>query len=334
MHKKDPKSKKYHYRPISVLPNISKLYERFLFKQISECFEQFLSKYQYGFRKGFSAQHSLLSMLEKWKSAADNKKVFDALLTDLSKAFDYLSHDLLIAKLNAYGFRMAALRLIQNYLSNRKQTTKINTEYSSWEKILFGVPQGSILVSLLFNIFLCDPFLIMNNFDIASYADDNTPYAVGNNIQELIVKLQNASKTLFQWFSDDQMKSNPGKCNFICSTSKKVSLIVENKEINNSTHEILLEVTLDSKLSFNTHIDHICKKASLKLNALSRITTHLDFKKKKLLINSFFMPQFNYCQLIWMCHNCTKNDKINRLHERCLRLLYNDKKSSFHDLLE
>ena len=323
MHKKDSKSKKDHYRPISVSPNISKIYERFFFKQISEYFEQFLSKYQCGFRKGFSAQHSLLSMLEKWKSAVDNKKVFGALLTDLSKAFDCLSHDLLIAKLNAYGFSVAALRLVQNYLSNRKKRTKINTEYNSWEETLFGVPQGSIL----FNIFLCDRFLIMNNTELASYADDNTPYAVGNNIEELIVKLQNASKTLFQWFSDNQMKSNPDKCNFICSTSKKVSLIVENKEINNSTHERLLGVKIDPKPPFNTHKDDICKKASLKLNALSRITLHLDFKKKIFLINSFFMSQFNYCQLIWMCHNRTKNNKINRLHERCLRLLYNDIKT-------
>ena len=77
---------------------------------------------------------------------------------------------------------------------------------------------------------------------------NNTPYAVGNNIEELIVKLQNASKTLFQWFSDNQMKSNPGKCNFIFSTSKKVSLFVGNKEINNSTHEKLLGVKIGSKL--------------------------------------------------------------------------------------
>ena len=87
----------------------------------------FLPSFLCGFRKGFSAQHSLLSIPEKWKSAVDNKKAFGALLMDLSKAFDCLSHDLLIAKLSAYGFNMAALRLIQNYLSNRNQTTKINT---------------------------------------------------------------------------------------------------------------------------------------------------------------------------------------------------------------
>ena len=130
------------------------------------------------------------------------------------------------------------------------------------------------------------------------------------------------------------MKSNQNKCNFFCSTSKKVILIVENKETNNSTHERLLAVKIDSKLSFNNHIDEIYKKASLKLNTLSRITPHLGFKKKKLLINSFFISQFNYCQLIWICHNRTKNNKINRLHERCLCLLYSDKKSSFHNLLE
>ena len=87
------------------------------------------------------AQHCLLSMLEKWKFAIDNGKMFGVLLTDLSKAFDCLSHDLLIAKLNAYGFSIAALRLVQNYLSNRKQRTKINSGFTSWEEVLFGAPR-------------------------------------------------------------------------------------------------------------------------------------------------------------------------------------------------
>ena len=146
-------------------------------------------------------------MLEKWKLVVGNKNVFVAVLTDLSKAFDRLSHILLIAKLNEYGFSLTALRQVQNYLSNWKQRTKISTEYSLWEDILLVVQQDSILGLLLFNVFLCDLFLIMNNTESASYANDNMLYAIWNNIEELIVKLQNASKTLFQWFSNNQMKS-------------------------------------------------------------------------------------------------------------------------------
>ena len=136
--------------------------------------------------KVFIAQQCLLSMLEKWKSAVDSQKRFGALLTDFSKAFDCLSHDLLNEKLNAYGFSIDSLRLVQDYLTNRKQRTRINLAYSSWEEILFGVPQGSILGPLLFNIFLCDLFFIMGDIDFAGYADDNTPYTIGNDIEDVI----------------------------------------------------------------------------------------------------------------------------------------------------
>ena len=174
----------------------------------------------------------------------------------------------------------------------------------------------------------------MNETDFASYADDSTPYVVGNNIEDVIIKLQNVSLTLFQWFYDNQMKANPDKCHFICSTDDKVNITVENQKMCNSPCEKLLGVRFDSKLTFDAHINDICKKAGLKLNALARITPYMDLNKKRLLLNAFFMSQFNYCQLVWMCHNRTKNNKINRLHERCLRLIYNDKKSSFEELLE
>ena len=224
LHKKDSKNEKNNHRPVSILSNISKVYERIMFKQMSEFFESsFFSKYQCRFRKGFGAQHCLVSMLEKWKSATDNKKLFGALLTDFSKAFYCLSHELLIAKLNAYGFNMSALRFVHSYLKNCMQKAKINSEYSSWEEIMFGVPQGSILGPLLFNIFLCDLFLVMENIDISSYVDDNTPYTTGNSIEEVIQKLENAAKTLFQWFSDNQMEANPDKCHFLSNSNSEVT---------------------------------------------------------------------------------------------------------------
>ena len=176
VHKKGAKTSKDNYRPVIILSNISKIYERL------EYFEPISSRFQCGFRKGFSAQQCLLAMLEKWKSVVDNKRNFGALLTDLPKAFDCLPHDLLLAMLNAYGFSLPALRLVQSYLSNRKQRTKINSEFSSWEEILFGLPKGTILGTLLYNIFLCDLFFTMNDVEFASYADDNTPFFVGDDL--------------------------------------------------------------------------------------------------------------------------------------------------------
>ena len=137
---------------------------------------EFLSKYQCGFRNGYCMQYCLLVKLEKWKSAIDKKKSIGALFTDPSKAFDCISYEPLLAKLHVYGFSIVTLRLTHSYLTNRKQRAKLKLSHSTWEEILFGVQQGSILRRLLFNIFLCDLFFIMSGTDFASYADDNMPY--------------------------------------------------------------------------------------------------------------------------------------------------------------
>ena len=172
----------------------------------------------------------------------------------------------------------------------------------------------------------------MENIDIASYADDNTPYTTGNSIEEVIQKLENAAKALFHWFSDNQMKAYPDKCHFLCNSNSQVSMTIERQIIKKSKFEKLIGIKLDSKFNFNSHLHDICQKAGQKLNAIFRITPNMDFAKRRLLVNAFFYSQFNYCQLVWMCHNRTSNSKINRLHERCLCLIYNDKKSSFKAL--
>ena len=120
VHKKDSKNIESNYRPVSILSNISKIYERCLYSQISKFFEEKLSDYQYGFRKGFNTQHCVIVMIEKWRKSLDKRESFGALLTDLSKAFDCLPHDLLVAKLHAYGFDIQSVRLIHSYLTGRK----------------------------------------------------------------------------------------------------------------------------------------------------------------------------------------------------------------------
>ena len=127
----------------------------------------------------------------------------------------------------------------------------------------------------------------MNDVDFAIYTDDNTPFFVGNDLDEVIFKLQSASKTLSQWFADNQMKANPDKYHFICSSNLKTNIMIENWQIHSSTCEKLLGVFSDGKFTFQSQIDNICKKAAHELNAISRITPYMDFDKRKLVVKAF-----------------------------------------------
>ena len=148
----------------------------------------------------------------------DKGEHFCELLTDLSKEFDCLPHDLLVAKLDAYGFKNDALYLIFNYLNNRKQRVKINSSFSSFQNIISGVPQGSLLGPLLFNIFLTDIFLFCPT-EIASYADDNTPYT-RVCLEKTLQKVEKTSNTLFKWFSNNYIVPNADKCHLLTTTSE------------------------------------------------------------------------------------------------------------------
>ena len=238
MFKKHDRSQKSNYRPISILPTLSKIYEKLFFTQIYRFFNGIFSKYLCGFRKGHSTQHCLLYMLENLRKSLDKGLKTGVLLTDLSKAFDSISHDLLIAKLNAYGFCKNALNLVNDYLTDRKQRTKIDDAFSPWRDILYGVPQGSILGPLLFNIYINDLFLFSKEFKIANYADDCSPFEFSGSINELIHKLEVDSLKLVQWFKINYMKPNPDKWHLLLSDQDTdINITVDNQTIFNSSCE-------------------------------------------------------------------------------------------------
>ena len=159
-------------------------------------------------------------MIEKWKKSLDNNGAAGVLLTDRSKAFDCLNHGLLIAKLDAYGLDYPSLNLINSYLTNRSQRVKVNSKYSSsWESV-YGVPKGSILGPLLFNVYLCDLFFFLNNSTVINYADDNTPSATAHDNESVTKLIEYESALLFQWLANNVVKANPVKSHLLLSSKK------------------------------------------------------------------------------------------------------------------
>ena len=155
-----------------------------------------------------------------------------------------------------------SLKLLHTYLTNRTQRVKLNGTYSSWSEIIFGVPQGSILGPLLFNIFLCDLLQFFPDLDITNYADDNTPHSTNINLNKVLHDLEKMSDTLFKWFTDNLLKANPEKSHLLTNSAQEIQMNIGGMGVSNSKCEKLLGIHIDNKLTFEPHVRSLCKKAS------------------------------------------------------------------------
>ena len=222
----------------------------------------------------------------------------------------------MIAKLHAYGFSCEALTLINNYLTNRQQRVKVNGSFSSWKSVARGVPQGSVLGPLLFNIYINDLLLFIQDSDICNYADDTTIYTCNKNLDNIVHRLENDSTIALKWFADNFLKLNADKCHLLVLGQRcddPVTVRIGSANFVNSYEEKLLGAQIDGKLSFDNHVSKLCQKASNdKLYALARISPYMDQRKLRTLMRAFITSQFQYGPLIWMFHGRQLNKKLTK----------------------
>ena len=162
---------------------------------------------------------------------------------------------------------------MSSYLTEGKQRFEMNSQFSSWLDIVAGVPHGSILGPLLFNLFLCDMFLFCNDID---FADGNTPYCIGKTPEEVISEIEKSSISMFEWFRNNGLKGHLDKCHLPLSKNDNFEANINENRDYNTRFEKNLGVTFDNQLNFNDHISKICKTASHKLHALARLSHYMD----------------------------------------------------------
>ena len=278
--KKDDRSDKKNYRPISVLSSLSKVFEIVLKTQIVTYSDKILSPNVSAYRKGYNTQHVLIRLLENCRMELDNDKMVGGILMDLSKAFDSIPHDLMIAKLHSYGFQRNALKMIYSYLKGRRHCVRVNGISSKFQTILAGVPQGSILGPILFNIFINDLNYFINKASLHGFADDHTLSASSKSLNELREILNSESSIAVDWLKANNMLANPSKFQAIVFTNSRepirTTFSIKDKIIQNQAIVELLGIQIDEKLTFEKHTSELCRKSAGQLNTLNRLNTFLS----------------------------------------------------------
>ena len=327
---------KDNYRSVNLLIVFSKLFERIMAEQLTIYFENILSTRVSAYRRGYSCQHAILNLTEYWRKALDDNQNVGTIGMDLSKAFDCMPHGLLLAKLFAYGVAPNAWLFISTYLKNRMHRVKIMGTSNDWATINRGVPQGSVLGPLLFNIFLNDLFYLPLNSGLVNHADDNHLCNSNKNLDVLQKELESDCARAVQWCAENQTTANSGKFQSILLSRHNIetfNINIGDHIISRSNTMKILGITLDEKLNFNEHIRNICQTSSRQINALRRISKFLNQRCREKVCKSFINANFGYCRLVWMlCGKCNLR-RIEKLQERALRIVYQDSKLDYASLI-
>ena len=326
LYKKGDHSLLTNYRPISLLPTISKVFERIIYDQMYEYLNEnnLLAKEQFGFRKNHSIEYAAISLVDHISKQMEHGKTPGALYIDLSKAFDTLSFDIILCKLNYYGITGKELQLLTNYLQNRKQYVIFNNHESELTEITTGVPQGSILGPLLFSIIINDLKKSNKKLRFLMYADDTTIYFNledfdSNNFEmEINAELQKVSL----WLKKNKLSLNLDKTKLMIfhrqqKRVKELNIIINDTHIERVQSFNFLGITLSENMSWTNHVLSIEKKISKVVGILYRLRNTFLSDVLKTLYKSLVLSYINYGLLLWGI----EVKKLESIQKRAIRLI-------------
>ncbi len=327
---------KSNYRPISILPVISRLFEKIVFNQLYQYLNGsgFLCQNQSGFREFYSTVTCLLKNSDDWYSGLDTGHQVGLVFIDLKKAFDTVDHKLLCKKLKHYGVSDRELSWFESYLTDRKQYCRVGSVDSSIGKIEIGVPQGSCLGPLLFLVYINDlPFGVQNS-TVSMYADDTSLYIQSKDITQLNEALNEDLESLDNWLKGNKLSLNVIKTqSMLMCTRPRLQALVNNGDelslkIKNEPLDVVqsvkyLGVQVDRHLDWSDHTKAVTAKVSRAIGFLKYARPFIPFKTLKALYTSIVEPHFRYCCSVWGCCGSTQITKLQKLQNRAARIVTN-----------
>ena len=338
--KEGDKTEKSNYRPISVLPVISRLFEKLVFDQLYQHMKEnhLFSPDQSGFLRLHSTLTCLLTNTEEWYNGLDLGQLVGLVFIDLKKAFDTVDHEILCKKLQVYGVQHRELSWFRSYLTCRKQFCRVNGVASDIEDIEVGVPQGSCLGPLLFLIYINDLPQAVQGSTVSMYADDTSLCHQSNDITQLNKAINNDLRHLDTWLQGNKLSLNVAKTNSMLITTKQKRNILKdtNLDLDLNLRENELEVVqktkylgvqIDCSLDWKEQIKAVSAKVSRAVGFLKHAKNFLPRETLKTLYTGIVEPHFRYCCSVWGCCGSTEINQLQKLQNRAARIVTN---SSFN----
>lgn len=312
------------FRPINNLETPEKILEEVVKEQLLMYLDKadILSKYQSGYRKGFSCETALNLVVSSWKKDLDSKNVVAAVFLDLKRAFEAVNRSRLVTKLEEIGVTGSSRRWFESYLQNRSQRTKVDQVMSVEKVNEFGVPQGSVLGALLFIIYINDVDLVLEHCKIHLFAYDTLVYISGQNLEVMMEKLNSDMDKLFKWLCANDLKLNLEKTKCMVFGEKSdVQVKINNVEKESVRQYKYLGIIIDDKLKFKENVDYICKKFGMKIGILARLRKNIDYVTCVNIYKTVTAPNLDYVSTILLNCNAGEFDRLQKMQNKAMRII-------------